>query len=91
MTCGLAYAGVFARQPPALETRRLPTNTPTKSASLEGCPNSHFIQSTWALKRTFCKLPGSSIGLQTSPDFTDLIIHNSLQYRCGIVEVIMNV
>lgn len=37
MTCGLAYAGVFAGQPPALETRRLPTNTPTKSASLEGC------------------------------------------------------
>lgn len=47
----------------------------------ESCSNPQFLLSTRGLKRTFCRLPESLLGMQTSADFTDLIAHNSLQYR----------
>lgn len=50
-----------------------------------------FIESTRSLKRTFCRLPVSPLELQTSPDFTDLITHNSFKYRHDFVEFFMNV
>lgn len=51
----------------------------------ESCSNPQFLLSTRGLKRTFCRLPESLLGMQTSADFTDLIAHNSLQYRCDTV------
>lgn len=50
----------------------------------ESCQNPQYNQSTKALKETFCRLPGSQVGVQTSPVFTDLITPNSLQYWCYV-------
>lgn len=45
--------------------------------SVHKCPLWDFLQTSWELA--------------WGSDFTDLMTHNSLQHRCNIVELIINV
>lgn len=57
------YTGAESKCPP-LQTRRLYVRG--KSASAESLPSPHFIQSTKALRWTFCRLLASPLGVQNS-------------------------
>ena len=71
---------------PLLQARGLFRAALQKSLSAECCLNSQFIESTTALRQTFCRLPLSLLGVPTSPYFINL-----LQYGLDLVELIMNV
>lgn len=56
--------------------------------------NPDFFQSTRALKQTLFRLPGSPLGVQTSPystEFGELNTHYSFQYGHDVKELDTNV